>query len=412
MAEPTVTPSSWKRDFAVFLSSQALSLLGSSLVQYAITWHITLTTKSGLMMTLAIVFGFVPAFVLSPFAGVWADRYDRKRLIMLSDGFIALVTLATALVYVAGYRELWVLFAALAARSAGSAIQQPAVGAILPQFVPTEKLMRANGINQTFQSLIMLGSPVLSGALLSVAPVERLFFLDVATAAVAIGVLGLFLKVRPHERATRLAETGHFEDMKLGFRYIRDHRYLLSFFSYVGFFLFAVSPAAFLTPLQVTRTFGAEVWRLSAVEVAFSAGMTLGGFVMAAWGGFRNRMRTMLASGFVMAACTMALALMPSFWAYLAVMAVFGVALPVFNAPSAVILQDHVETEYLGRVFSVLSMLHTSLMPIGMLVFGPLADVVRVEWLLLGTGAAMFAQNFVALGNRRLVEAGEAPGAA
>lgn len=82
---------SWKRNTALFLGSQALSLLGSSLVQYALLWQVTLQTRSSVMMTLYIVAGFLPTFILSPFAGVWADRYDRRKLIVLADAMIALV---------------------------------------------------------------------------------------------------------------------------------------------------------------------------------------------------------------------------------------------------------------------------------------------------------------------------------
>jgi DHA3 family macrolide efflux protein-like MFS transporter len=135
--------------------------------------------------------------------------------------------------------------------------------------------------------------------------------------------------------------------------------------------------------------------------------MLLGGLVMASWGGFRNRMRTMVASNLVMAACTIVLGLIPWFWPYLAIMASFGVAMPFYNAPSATMLQEHVEPEYIGRVFSVLTMLSTSLMPLGMLLFGPLADAIKIEWLLLVTGAAMLAQGLAALGDRKLMEAGE-----
>jgi len=83
----------WKRNTILFLASQTLSLFGTSLVQYAILWHITLTTQSGVMMTIFIICGFLPTFFLSPFAGVWADRYNRKLLIMFSDSMIALSTL-------------------------------------------------------------------------------------------------------------------------------------------------------------------------------------------------------------------------------------------------------------------------------------------------------------------------------
>src|SRR6185437_16579139 len=97
----------WKRNIIIFLSSQTISLFGSSLVQYAIMWHITLTTKSGLMMTLYIICGFIPTFILSPVAGVWADRYNRKMLIILADGLIAFATLILAILFLMGFDAIW-----------------------------------------------------------------------------------------------------------------------------------------------------------------------------------------------------------------------------------------------------------------------------------------------------------------
>lgn len=100
----------WKKNIAFFLTSQTVSLFGSSLVQYAILWYITLNTQSGVMMTLAIICGFVPMFLLSPFAGVWADRYSRKWLIVLSDSIIAASTLVLAILFLLGYDQMWLLF--------------------------------------------------------------------------------------------------------------------------------------------------------------------------------------------------------------------------------------------------------------------------------------------------------------
>jgi DHA3 family macrolide efflux protein-like MFS transporter len=402
----------WKRDFALFVASQTLSLLGSSLVQYAIVWYITLQTRSGLMMTLVTLVSFVPGFFLSPFAGVWADRHDRKKIIMLADGGIALVTLAMALVFMTGHREIWLLLVASALRAVGQAMQGPAVGAFLPQIVPQDRLLRANGITGSMQSAILIVSPMASGALLSLAPIEVIFFIDVVTAALAITVLLLFLRVESRPRVLEKQATSYFTDMALGFRYIRDHRYLVGFFSYLGILLFLIVPAAFLTPLQVARTFGSDVWRLTAIEIVFSSGMMAGGLLIAIFGGFRNRMRTMVASNLVMAACTIALGLAPWFWLYLAAMGVFGLMMPYFNSPSATMIQEHVEQDFLGRVFSVFSMIQTSIMPLGMLAFGPLADIVRIEWLLLGTGAFLMVHALVALGRKRLMEIGEPVGPA
>jgi MFS transporter, DHA3 family, macrolide efflux protein len=402
---------SWKRDTAIFLGSQAISLLGSSLVQYALMWHVTLKTQSGIMMTLYVICGFVPAFILSPFAGVIADRFDRRKIIMLSDGFIAAATLTLALCLSTRLIELesslWLMFLVAGLRSLGSALQQPAVGAFLPQIVPEDKLVRAGGINQGIQSALMLFSPMLSGALLAAVSLQAIFYIDVVTAALAIGTLAIFLRVPPHAKAASAAQLSYFEDLKQGFRYIASHRYFLSFFAYLAVVMFLVVPAAFLTPLQVTRSFGADVWRLTAIEVVFSGGMMAGGALIAAWGGFRNRMHTMVAAHFVMAGATIALGIVPAFWPYLGFMALFGVAMPFFNTPSAVMLQERVEGDYLGRVFSVMSMISTSIMPLGMLLFGPLAEKVRIESLLLFTGSALVLLGFVALASGRLMEAGE-----
>jgi len=396
---------SWKKKLALFLSSQTVSMFGSSLVQYAIVWSITLDTRSGVMMTLAVVFGFVPMFVVSPFAGVWADRHYRKKLIMLSDGLIAGATLAAALLVMAGFRSVWLLLGTSAVRAFGQAVQGPAVGAILPQFVPEEKLMRANAVNGTIQSAVMLVSPMIAGALLSLAPLEAIFFIDVVTAAAAIGIL-IFLRVPPHAKAMERVRTSYFRDMALGLRYIREHRYLVTFFVYLGLLLVMVSPSAFLTPLQTTRSFGAEVWRLTAIEIAFSVGMIGGGALASIWGGFRNRMRTMVLSTLAMGLCTLGLGLAPAFWLYLAFMGLFGIAMPLFNTPWSVMLQEHVENDYLGRVFGVFGMLSSSLMPVSMLLFGPLADLLPIERILLATGAAMLLEGFLALGRPRLMEAG------
>jgi DHA3 family macrolide efflux protein-like MFS transporter len=406
MAMENQDKTSWRRDAAIFLSSQAVSLFGSALVQYAMMWHVTLSTKSGVMMTLYIIAGFVPTFLVSPLGGVWADRHDRRKLIAFADGGIALVTLVLAILFLSGHDSIWFIFAAAALRAIGQAIQGPAIGALLPQFVPEDKLMRVSGINGSIQSTIMLVSPIVSGALLAFTSLGLIFFIDVATAALAITALLGFLRIPPHARAAGKVDTGHLEDFRLGLRYVREHRYLVTFFLYLGSLLFMFAPAAFLTPLQATRSFGPEVWRLTAIEIAFSGGMMAGGALVASWGGFRNRMKTMVFSGLLMAFCTVALGLAPWFWLYLAFMAIFGLAMPFFNTPSSVMLQEHVEPEYMGRVFGFLTMLSTSLMPLGMLVFGPLADAVRIEWILLGTGGAMFVIGFLALGRKRLMEAG------
>lgn len=400
----------WKRNIVLFLSSQTISLFGSSLVQYAIMWHITLTTQSGIMMTLFILCGFIPTFILSPFAGVWADRFNRKWLIVLSDGMIATATLILAVVYLLGYEAIWLLFAMAAIRALGTGVQTPAVGAILPQIVPQDKLTKVNGINGTLQAVIMFVSPMVSAALLTKASIVSIFFIDVITAAIAILTLLLFFNIPAHEKASEKQATGYFSDLKEGLLYIKNHRFLKIFFLFFAVLFVLMAPAAFLTPLQVTRSFGDDVWRLTAIEIAFSIGMMAGGGLIASWGGFANKIRTIMLAGLVMGGCTLALGVVPVFWSYLVFMAIFGIAMPMFNTPSMVLLQEKVDENFMGRVFGVLGMISTSMMPVGMLIFGPLADAVRIEWLLAGTGFLLILLAVLLGRNRVLLEAGRTEG--
>lgn len=399
---------SWKRKTAFFLAGQTVSLFGSSLVQYALLWHLTLETRSGAVMTGYIICGFLPGLVLSPFAGVWADRYDRKKLIVLADAFIALVTLAAAIALFSGAPEIPLFFAMAALRSAGGAVHQPCVGAFLPSLVPEEQLTRVNGINGGIQSALMIASPMAAGALLGFMPVSAIFFIDVFTALIAIAILAFLVPSTHAQTGAEAPSGGYIEEIAAGMKYIRDHRFLKELFIYIGILYVLVSPAAFLTPLQTARSFGPEYWRLTAIEIAFSLGMLLGGAGIAMYPGPKNRMKTILAANAVMAACTIGLALSPvlppaaSFSVYLGFMGLFGVSMPFLNTPSTVLIQEHVDNAYLGRVFAVFGILSGSLMPLAMLVFGPLSDALKLEPILAATGAAMFILVLLVPLNRRL----------
>ncbi|MFA7467166.1 MAG: MFS transporter [Desulfotomaculaceae bacterium] len=399
--------SNWQRNTILFLTSQTLSLFGTSLVQYAILWYITLTTQSGVMMTIFIICGFLPTFFLSPFAGVWADRYNRKLLIVFSDSMIALSTLFLAIMFIMGYDALWLLFLMAAIRAIGAGIQLPAVGAFLPQLVPQDKLTKVNATNGSIQAMVALISPMVSGALLTMSTIEIIFFIDVFTAAIAVLVLLVFLHVPVHAKALEKQTISYFSDMREGILYIKNNAYIKQFFLFCAFFFFLVAPAAFLTPLQVARSFGGDVWRLTAIEITFSVGMMVGGLIMTTWGGFKNRVHTMTLSMLITGACTVALGLVPVFWIYLIFMGLVGIAMPIFNTPSTVLIQEKVDVNYLGRVFGVFGMIASAMMPLGMLVFGPVSDSLKIEWLLIGTGLLLFIQGFFLLGSKVLIEAGK-----
>ena len=397
----------WVKQAAYFLGSQALTLLGSSLVQYAMMWHITLDTESGFMMTLYIICGFVPMFIVSPFAGVWADRYDRKWLIMLSDGGIAFATFILAILYYMGYGSNTLILVMAVVRAIGGGVQSPAISAILPQIVPKDALTKVNGVNTSLQAVIMFISPMLSAGLISLTTMPNIFMIDVVTAVFAIVVLHYFLKIPARTQGSSEAQMSYWEDFKLGLRYVVTHRFLKVFFAVFAVMFILMAPVSFLTPLQITRNYGEEVWRLSALEMIFSIGMLLGGALITRWGGFSNRMVTIAVSGVVISICTILMGVFAPFWPYISMMGIFGIMMPFFNTPSTVIIQENVEEAYLGRVFGVLGMIQTSMMPLGMLVFGPLADIVKIEWMLIFTGSCLFLLSLYVFQNTTLRLAGE-----
>ena len=378
----------WKRKIALFLTSQFISMFGSSLVQYAIIWHITLATKSGSAMTIAMMFSFLPQILITPFAGVWADRYNRKLLIVTSDALVAVSTLILALLYISGYQSIILIYVVLGIRSFGTGIQSPSVSALIPQIVPKDQLARINGIYGSVIAVMSLLAPAASGIVLSLMSIEATFFIDVFTAVIGISLM-LTLKVRLHDRAQHSLVSSHWQDFRAGLKYIGNHRIVMSLLVFFGFFMFFVTPAALLSPLLVARTYGSDVWRLTASEMAFSAGMVIGGLAVAAWTGFKRRYLTISVCSVGFGILTVGLGMASYFWLFLALVFLMGILLPYFNSTTMVILQERVEEAYQGRVFSFVSIVTSSAMPLGMLVFGPIADIISIEWLMIYTGIAL-----------------------
>lgn len=378
--------SGWQKRIAVFLASQNVSLFGSSVVSFAITWYITLETSSGVWMMLSTICSMLPQVLISLMGGVWADRYNRKHLIMLADGFIALATLALAIAFLMGYQRLELLLAASVIRSIGAGIQTPAVSAIYPQLVPEESLMKVQGVNQTLNSVLLLASPAVGGLVLGTVGIVGAFFVDVVTAVLAIFVMS-FIRVPAAEKPKEQGSV--WDELKTGVRYTFNHRQLrrIVIFYSISFFLF--TPAAVLNPLMVERSYGSEIWRLTANEVIWTVGSLLGGVFVALRGEFKNKTRTVAIClvGFGVTFGLMGIS--RDFIIYLIFMGLAGCFMPVIATAMTVHIQQLTAPEVMGRVFSVVQLISSSAMPLAILIFGPLADVVKVELLLIFTSVIL-----------------------
>jgi DHA3 family macrolide efflux protein-like MFS transporter len=402
----------WKKNTVLFLAGQALSFFGSMVVQYAIVWHITLKTQSGSMMTLFTVAGFLPMFLISPFAGVFVDRFNRKYLINMADGAIALASLLVAVLLVIGFDHVGILLACAIVRSFGQGVQTPAVGAVLPQIVPAEHLTKASGIQGSIHSFVMLSAPMMSGLLMTFNSLKILFFLDVVTATIGISILAFFVKtpsIEKTETAVNKKKFTYFHDLKEGMKYINGYRYILFLVVLSSFLIFSMSPMAFLYPLQVSRNFGSDVWRISAVEIIYSAGLIAGGILISIQSGFKNRVFTLTLACVLFGFESIGLGLVHNFWIYLGIWIAVGLARPFYVTTAMVLLQSTVENEYLGRVLSVYIMGVSVMSPVAMIIFGPLADKVSIDFILIGTGVVMALLAIPFAANKTLREAGQTP---
>jgi DHA3 family macrolide efflux protein-like MFS transporter len=384
-AVPSVD-SSWKKVVATFLVGQTVTAFGSFLVQYAIMWHLTLSTKSGVVLALAAVFGFLPQAIVSIFAGVWADRVNRKMMIIISDSTIALATLGLAALMLSGVKDLWLIFLVMAVRSVGAGVQMPAISALLPQIVPTEQLMRINGINSTIQSALGLLAPVAAAAVYAYVSLEAILFIDVVTAIIGLSLLA-FVPVPTLERAASADKPSYFTDLKDGLSYIFGNplvRWVMAIFAIVFFLIVAPSN---LSPLMVVRNFGNEVWMLTVLEIAFGVGMAMGGALMAFIGPKLDRLNTIVATSIIFGFLAVGMGFTTNLILFYVLFFIIGLVVPAFSTSAFTLLQETVEPERQGRVFGFLGIVMSVAMPIGMALLGPLADVVSVELLLIITGA-------------------------
>jgi DHA3 family macrolide efflux protein-like MFS transporter len=379
----------WKINAALFLVGQSMSLFGTALVQYAITWHVILKTGSGTMLTALVVTGNLPMFFISPFAGVWADRFNRKFIINIADAVIAITTLIVAMCFMAGYEKFWLLLVSVGIRSMGQGVQIPAVNAYIPMITPQEYYARINGVNSTIQSFSNLLAPVLAGAILSFMPITAVFFVDIITAVIGISIVFFFVRAPGQEVTGKNKDAGYFRDIRDGLSYIRNQSWLvgLIIISFV-FFLF-IAPLAFLTNLKVVRDYGNEVWRLTAHELTFSTGMIACGILMSTCGGFKNRSHSMGVGNMFVGLTTIAIGFVSGFYGYITLMGFVGLAFPMFNIAMMSLVQEKVDNAFMGRVFSVFGMLSTIVTPSSMVIFGPLSDVVNLNTLIILSGVVI-----------------------
>lgn len=381
----------WKNQTMLFLVSQCITLFGSTLVQMAIVWYVTIQTSSGVWVAAFTVCSYLPQFLISFVAGAWADRHSRKKLIIGADSLIALATflMVLAIPHIADQTViLGGLLVMSVIRSFGAGVQTPAVNAVIPQLVPEDQLMRFNGINATMQSVVQFAAPAAAGALLTVSTLSSTLVIDIVTAIAGVGLLSAVLIPG---QALQNEGISVWKDMKTGVKYTFSDKLIGKVLTVYGLFIFLCVPAGFLSQLFVSRVYGETYWYLTAVELTGFIGMVAGGLLMSIWGGFKSRVATMAVGLIMFGSLAIGMGLSKQFVLYLALMILYGVAITMVQTATTTLIQEKAEVSMQGRVFGLLGAMYSGFLPVGMAVFGPMADKVPLQWIMVGSGIALMA---------------------
>jgi MFS transporter, DHA3 family, macrolide efflux protein len=354
---------------------ELISVIGSSLTNFALGVWVYQTTGSATQFALIALFSSVPGILVSPFAGVLIDRWDRRYVMILSDVGAGVCTLIMALLLAAGQLQVWHIYILVAISNMFSAFQWPAFSAVTTLIVPKKHLGRASGMGMLGEALAQLVAPALAGMLVVVIQVQGVMFIDFATFLFALSVLLIVRFPKPDTTEQgKEAKGSVLKEAAFGWRYIMARPGLLSLLLYFAATNFVSSLIGVLfAPLALSFT-TADVmgWVMSFAGF----GMLIGSVVMSAWGGPKRRVLGVVGSGIIQGVFLMGAGLRADPVLMAISGALYFLTFPIMGGSSQAIWQSKTEPDIQGRVFAVRRMIAWSTLPISYLLAGPLADTV------------------------------------
>ncbi len=379
------------RPFFIIWTGQAFSLFGSQVIQFALIWWLTIETGSAVVLAGAAIMAFLPQVLLTPFAGALVDRWNRRVTMIAADTSIALVTVVLILLFALGWIEFWHIYIAMFLRSTGAAFHFPAFLASTSLMVPKEHLTRIGGLNQALQGAMNIVAPPVAAVLIAVIPMHGILVVDVVTAMVAVGALLAVVIPQPPPSPTRESV---ISDMREGFRFLRGWRAALLMIGIAMGINFVLAPAVSLIPIFVVNHFHGGAGEFAALESLLGVGMIVGGVVLGVWGGFKKKVRTVVMGLSLMGVGSLGLAAVPADMFVAALVAIFLLAfmMAMVNGTLLAVLQATIPPGIQGRVFALLNSGSMAMMPIGLAVAGPIAELFSVQfWFLVSGIVLLFA---------------------
>lgn len=365
----------WKRVFAIIWTGQFLSILTSSIVNFAIVLWLSLETGSAEVLAFATMAALLPQSVLGLFTGIFIDRWKRKRVMIMADSFIAFCTLILAVLFYFDLAKISHIYVLLALRSVGSAFHMPAMQASVPLLAPKSELMRIAGINQVIQSVCNIAGPVLAGLFITMMKMTNILLLDVAGAAFAcLSLCFVFIPDPSHEE--RNSELHLWREAKEAIMEVRNQYGLSWLFLLSILATFVIMPVSVLFPLMTLNHFAGNAFQVSLVEVSWGGGALLAGALLGLKKYRWNEILLINGMYIALGLTFLFSGLLPvSGFIWFAVLtALGGVCGSLYFATFTTVIQSRIDPGVMGRVFSFY--MSFSMLPsmIGLLSTGFLAD--------------------------------------
>lgn len=371
----------WKLKFLIVALGQAISLLGSHGVQFALIWWLAEQTSSPLMLGISGLAAYLPMALLSPIAGIAADRINRKFICIFSDMAMGMIAVLYAILLYFFDLPVWTVFVMLCARGIGGTFQQPAMQSIIPQLVPADQLIKTNGWMQLMNAGSFFLGPVMGAALYAAFPLSIVLMSDVAGAILASAALAV-VKIPRLEKKQARDET-MIAQFKQALQVFQEDKKLCYLVLAEALCMFFYAPLSSFYPLMTSDYFKLSAMYGSVVELAFAIGMLVSSLLFSSVLKVQKKIRAsfigLFGMGVFSAICGMAPPVYIG-WIFFAVTcACLGAAGNVHAIPLTAYIQETVAPEKMGRAFSVLTLISSVTMPVGLLIGSPIAEKVGVS---------------------------------
>lgn len=371
------------KTFYILTITQVFSIIGSMMTGIAIGIKIFNDTGESTPLLLVSFFSAIPPMIGGSLAGVVVDRWNRKRVLIISDIAQTVGTVLLLLSFYADVFELWHLYAIVLAQSFFGMVQRPAMEASVTMLVPDNHRDRANAIRQITGPMAGIIAPPITGFVYAFIGVPGVMLIDLVTIVVAISVL-FFIHI-PQPRQMFTEKTTHssvFQDLKEGFQFMWSNRilfYMMLYAAVINFLM--VGPLKLMTPYIINLT-GSEA-TLGVLLGIFDAGIVIGGILMGIWGGTRPRIHGIMI-GVLFRSVSIALLGLARTPVTLGISLFFlFFTNALIDASFASIVQLKTPPDLQGRVFALLLQIMYIANPLSLLLTGPLVD--RILSPMLGT---------------------------